>query len=205
MTKIETLFGYVLIACVTAEILGYFLHRLMHSGLIPFLSRNHMKHHLVLYGPLQNQRSSDYHDATDDAISLGNIGMEWLAPAVLLLLATAGVLLFFHVPLFYQAVFIVTMLIWSFLMFSYMHDVMHVKDHWLESAPVLHHWFLKARRRHDIHHRALNNKGLMDKNFGIGFFFFDRVFGTITSQEPVFNRTGYEAAQRRFQSILKPD
>jgi putative SOS response-associated peptidase YedK len=32
---------------------------------------------------------------------------------------------------------------------------------------------------HDIHHHALNNDGLMDKNFGIGFFAFDRLFGTL--------------------------
>jgi hypothetical protein len=40
-------------SCVTAELLGYWLHRLMHSGAIRLLSRNHMKHHLIFYGPLQ--------------------------------------------------------------------------------------------------------------------------------------------------------
>jgi sterol desaturase/sphingolipid hydroxylase (fatty acid hydroxylase superfamily) len=205
MTKIWVLIGYVLSACVVAEILGYFLHRLMHSGLILFLSRNHMKHHLVLYGPLQDQRSAHYHDATDESISLGNIGMEWLVPSALLLLATIASLHTLHVTAFYQTIFIASMLGWSFLMFSYMHDVMHVKDHWLEQVPILHYWFIAARRRHDIHHRALNNKGLMDKNFGIGFFFFDRVFGTITNQEPLFNHSGFEMAQKRFHSILNSD
>jgi len=43
-------------AIVASELLGYWLHRLLHSGRIPFLSLNHMKHHLLLYGPLQKQR-----------------------------------------------------------------------------------------------------------------------------------------------------
>jgi len=41
--------------------------------------------------------------------------------------------------------------------------------------------FLKARRMHDIHHRSVNSRGFMDKNFGIGFYFFDRFFRTMRS------------------------
>jgi len=51
---------------------------------------------------------------------------------------------------------------------------------------------------HEIHHRVLNDEGLMDRNFGIGFFFFDRLFGTLASAELPFNRHGYETAQTRF-------
>ena len=43
-----------------AELLGYLLHRLLHSGWIRWLSASHMKHHMVLYGPLQKQRPSEH-------------------------------------------------------------------------------------------------------------------------------------------------
>jgi sterol desaturase/sphingolipid hydroxylase (fatty acid hydroxylase superfamily) len=59
-------------------------------------------------------------------------------------------------------------------------------------------WFVKARRLHDIHHRSLNDQGRMDRNFGIGFFFFDRLFRTISKRHRSFNRTGYGIARLRY-------
>ena len=41
----------------------------------------------------------------------------------------------------------------------------------------------------------MNDEGFMDKNFGIGFFAFDRLFGTLTRDFSGFNRKGYAAAQ----------
>src|SRR5215471_2706767 len=134
----------------SAELLGYGLHRLLHSGAIGFLSRNHMKHHLVLYGPLQDQRSSAYHDATEDAVSLGNIGAEWLIPAAGLIAAVASVFYAWHVRWFFQLIYFATTLGWSFLMFSYLHDQLHVEGFWLASNPCLKGWFLSARKLHDI-------------------------------------------------------
>lgn len=188
-------------SCVTAELLGYWLHRFLHCGLIRFLSRNHMKHHLVFYAPLQRQRSEIYRDATDDSVSLGNVGLEWLIPAGLLI---ALVLTLFHllrVPLIYQCLSLGTTVAWSFLMFSYLHDVMHVEGFWLAKNPWLKRWFLSARRLHDIHHRVLNDRGLMDKNFGIGFFAFDRLFGTLSLQQPPFNHRGYALAREKFNYV----
>ena len=86
-------------------------------------------------------------------------------------------------------------------MFSYLHDRMHIKGFWMVRAPLLNRWFLQARRLHDIHHHILNNDGLMDKNFGIGFFVFDRMFGTLASETSPFNRRGYAAAQERFRNL----
>jgi hypothetical protein len=190
---------------VSAEMLGYGLHRLLHSGAIGFLSRNHMKHHLVLYGPLQQQRSNDYHDATDDSIALGNIGVEWLLPAALLIAGALGVFRLFHVLWPYQLIYFATTLGWSFLMFSYLHDIMHVEGIWLASNRWLRRWFLSARKLHDIHHQVVNDEGLMDKNFGIGFFFFDRIFGTLTHEASGFNDLGYRTAQKRFKAVIGPN
>jgi sterol desaturase/sphingolipid hydroxylase (fatty acid hydroxylase superfamily) len=57
--------------------------------------------------------------------------------------------------------------------------------------------FATARRLHDIHHRSLNDQGRLDRNFGIGFFFFDRLFRTISQRHRTFNCKGYYAALER--------
>jgi len=161
-----------------------------------------MKHHMVLYGPLQKQRpGEEYLDATTGQAALGNIGLEWIIPSAVILGAVVAVLSLLRTPLVHQAVVVGTILAWSFLMFSYLHDRMHMKNFWMERAPIFKHWFLRARRLHDIHHHALNNEGLMDKNFGIGFFLFDRVFATLSDENRGFNHQGYAAARRRFQSL----
>jgi len=145
---------------------------------------SHMKHHMVLYGPLQKQRpSKEYLDATTGSVALGNIGLEWIVPSSMILTTVVVVLRLLRVSLFDQTVSIGTTLAWTFLIFSYLHDQMHVKNFWMEQNSVLKAWFRGARKRHDIHHRELNDRGLMDKNFGIGFFLFDRLFGTLSSEQ----------------------
>lgn len=199
-----TITAWIVASCLSAELLGYGLHRLLHSGRIAVLSRNHMKHHLVLYGPLQQQRSATYHDATrDQNIALGNIGIEWLGPAALLIAVAFAMFWLFHVRWFHQLIYFATTLGWSFLMFSWLHDAMHVEGFWLERNPISKRWFVAARRRHDIHHHVLDNDGLMDKNFGIGLFFFDRLFGTLTNEPSAFNHNGYNAARERFESVVR--
>jgi sterol desaturase/sphingolipid hydroxylase (fatty acid hydroxylase superfamily) len=163
---------------------------------------SHMKHHMVLYGPLQKQRpSEEYLDATTGSVALGNIGLEWIVPSSMILTTVVVVLRLLRVSLFDQTVSIGTTLAWTFLMFSYLHDQMHVKNFWMERNSVLKAWFRGARKRHDIHHRVLNDRGLMDKNFGIGFFLFDRLFGTLSSEQGPFNHPGYAAAMERFRYV----
>ena len=89
-------------------------------------------------------------------------------------------------------------------MFSYLHDRMHIKNFWMERNPMLKGWFQRSRRLHDIHHRMLNDGGLMNKNFGIGFFLFDRLFGTLSPQQGSFNQHGYAAARDRFRYLETP-
>ena len=197
--------GWLMTSIFVSELLGYLLHRLLHSGKIGFLSRSHMRHHLVLYGPLQPQRpGTEYRDATTtDAVALGNIGLEWLIPGALLLAASIAVLHWLRVTRFHQVVFIGGTLTWSFLMFSYLHDRMHEAGFWMEQNRWLKKWFTSAREAHDIHHWTLNDEGFMDKNFGIAFYFFDRIFGTLAKDWPVFNRHGYDRALQRFNDLLK--
>ena len=111
---------WVVASGIVAELLGYLLHRLLHSGWIRWLSASHMKHHMLLYGPLQKQRPSErYMDATMDRLAIGNIGVEWLAPTAVLL-GIAGVILWaVRVPFLHQLIFFATVVAWSFVMFSY--------------------------------------------------------------------------------------
>jgi len=42
----------------------------------------------------------------------------------------------------------------------------------------------------------------MDKNFGIGFFFFDRLFGTFSPTGATFNWLAYERARYKWSSLF---
>ncbi len=183
---------------VVAEFAGYWLHRLLHSEKIPALSRGHLIHHFVIYGPRQPMRAGDYRDATDNRFSVGNVGIEWLAPSAIILLFCWAAMALIGVPHVYQVVALCTLLGWPMLMFSYLHDKMHVQNFWMTRVPLLRSWFLKARRLHDIHHRSVNSKGFMDTNFGIGFYFFDRFFCTMAKGHRPFNWQGYRAAIGRY-------
>jgi sterol desaturase/sphingolipid hydroxylase (fatty acid hydroxylase superfamily) len=90
-----------------------------------------------------------------------------------------------------------TLMLWPTFMFSYLHDRMHLRNSWMTRAPLFKTWFVKARRLHDIHHRSLNDQGRMESNFGIGFFFFDRLFRTISKRHRPFKRAGYRIARLR--------
>jgi sterol desaturase/sphingolipid hydroxylase (fatty acid hydroxylase superfamily) len=202
MTKTITITAWTATAILTSELLGYLLHRLLHSCWIRFLSMNHMKHHLLLYGPLQKQRPSrEYQDATTGQFALGNVGLEWIVPAAILLITLGGIFWFFGISAWYQVLFFGIVLAWSFWVFSYLHDRMHISGFWMERVPIVKHWFCWARNLHDIHHRVLNEHGLMDKNFGIGFAFFDWLFGTMAPVQPPFNHAGFEAAKERFDLV----
>ncbi len=62
----------VICSCLVAELAGYWLHSLLHSDKLPFLSRSHIVHHLLLYGPMQPMRAEHYKDATRARFSLGS-------------------------------------------------------------------------------------------------------------------------------------
>ena len=183
---------------VVAEFAGYWLHRLLHSDKIPALSRGHLIHHFLVYGPRQPMRAHEYRDATDHRFSVGNVGLEWLVPSGVILLFCWGVMALLHVPHAYEVLALCTLLGWPILMFSYLHDRMHVENFWMAKVPGLRTWFLKARRLHDIHHKSLDSDGFMDANFGIGFYFFDRIFGTMTKRHRPFNWCGYKTAAQRY-------
>jgi len=189
----------VICSCLVAEFSGYWLHRLLHSDKLPFLSRNHMAHHLLLYGPTQPMRADNYKDATHGRFSLGNVGLEWLAPSALLLIVCWGVLFLLRVPPIYQVIVLGTLVVWPFFTFSFLHDAMHLHDARMARLPLVKVWFRRARRLHDIHHRSLNSAGRMNTNFGIGLFVFDRIFRTLATRHSALNRKGLAIALQRYK------
>ena len=120
---------------VVAEFAGYWLHRLLHSDRFPALSRGHLIHHFLIYGPRQPMRAGEYHDATENRFSIGNVGLEWLAPSGIILLFCWGVMALLGVPHVYQVIALCTLLGWPILMFSYLHDRMHLENFWMTRVP----------------------------------------------------------------------
>ncbi len=188
----------VLSSCLVAEFTGYWLHRLLHCDKVQFLSRGHLIHHFLVYGPQQSMRSTGYKEATEGRFSIGNLGLEWLAPSAVVLSFCWGIMALFAVPRAYQIVSLCTLLIWPIFMFNYLHDRMHLQTFWMSRVPLIRMWYINARKLHDIHHLQLNNEGRMDANFGIGFFFFDRLFRTIAKRHRTFNWAGYRVAKKRY-------
>jgi sterol desaturase/sphingolipid hydroxylase (fatty acid hydroxylase superfamily) len=188
----------VICSCLVAEFAGYWLHRLLHSEKFPLLSRNHMANHLILYGPTQPMRADSYKDATHGRFSLGNVGLEWLAPSAALLIVCWGALFVLRIPLIYQVIVLGSLVVWPFFTFSFLHDAMHLRDARMARLPLVKVWFRRARRLHDIDHHSLNNAGRMNTNFGIGFFVFDRIFHTLATRQSTLNRKGLAIALQRY-------
>jgi sterol desaturase/sphingolipid hydroxylase (fatty acid hydroxylase superfamily) len=188
----------VALSFLVAEFAGYWLHRLLHSDKIAFLSRGHLIHHFLVYGPQHPLRSQDYKTATAGRFNVGNIGLEWLGPSAILLGFCWAMMILMRVPRDYQFISLGALLLWPILMFNYLHDRMHLANFWMSRVPLVKIWYLNARRLHDIHHLSMSDAGRMDANFGIGFFWFDRCFGTIAARHHPFNRKGFETAKKRY-------
>lgn len=191
--------------CAFTELVGYFLHILLHSERIAWLSRGHMIHHLRIYGPHRSlRRPGPYRDSVEGRYGFLGVGLEWLAPILLVLAASIAVCsLLLGVSVLAQALFMGAALLWGRFMFGTMHDSMHVEGHPLASAPLLGAWYRRVRRLHDIHHLRFSDDGRMPTNFGICFFGLDRLFGTYEDTAGAFNEPGYQAALRRYADVIR--
>lgn len=193
-----------LAGCAFTEFVGYFLHILLHSEKIAWLSRGHMIHHLKIYGPRRSLRQAGpYKDSVDGRYGFLGIGLEWLLPILLILVAAVAVCsLVLEISFLTQAVFMGVALAWGKFMFGTMHDSMHLEGYWLASVPLLGAWYRHVRRLHDIHHLRFSAEGRMPSNFGICFFGFDRLLGTYETKAEAFNEPGYQAALRRYADVI---
>ena len=190
--------------CAFTEFVGYFLHILLHSEKVAWLSRGHMIHHLKIYGPRRSLRQAGpYKDSVDGRYGFLGIGLEWLLPILLILVAAVAVCsLVLKISFLTQAVFMGVALAWGKFMFGTMHDSMHLEGYWLASVPVLGAWYRHVRRLHDIHHLRFSDDGRMPSNFGICFFGFDRLLGSYEARASAFNEPGYQAALKRYADVI---
>jgi len=193
----------VLLGFAATDFLGYFMHVLLHSNKIRFLSNGHMVHHLKLYGPKDQQLSKVYKTPTANRASIAGYGMEWVVPVVVVAAAIFAGGFLLGVPFLYQIVFFVAALSWGIFLFDHMHTGLHLKGFWMEKNNFLKGWFSWARKLHFIHHKELSNDGRMGKNYGICFFIYDRSFGTFSIGKKPFNRMGYKASMKRYSYLFK--
>ena len=143
-------------------------------------------------------RSHKYRYVSEGHIQIAGLGLEWVIPSIILILLTAlgeWAIGFTWLEIFMSEAILIS---YSIFLFGYLHDRMHVRNIWLLKNPFLRKWFLKARRNHDIHHNYITDTGLMKKNFGIAFPFYDHIFGTYHRRLEKLNRPGVEAAYKRY-------
>lgn len=185
------------------EVVGYFLHITLHSESIKWLSRDHMIHHLKVYGPKRSLRQpGPYKDSTEGRTALAGIGLEWLLPIGLILAVLLAALHALRIRPLDQAVFSVVALAWGKLMFGTMHDSMHIEGYWMAESRLLGGWYRTIRRLHDIHHLEFSDDGRLRHNFGICFYFLDRLLGSYLDKAHAFNEKGYEAALKRYAAVI---
>ncbi len=191
----------IVLGIVYAEASGYFLHILFHSDKIKFLSRSHMRHHIVKYGPEMPQRLNIKGDGTIKRILDSGIGIEWIPPVVTVVGLVFLLGWIFNIALIYQLSFVGALVLWVGFLFVYMHDAIHVEGIWLEKNKLFGKWFLSVRRGHDIHHINVSRSGLLNKNYGICFLAFDKLFGTFSNDLGVADTEGLENLHKRFPEL----
>jgi sterol desaturase/sphingolipid hydroxylase (fatty acid hydroxylase superfamily) len=184
-----------------AQMFAYWLHRLLHSGKIEYLSRGHMVHHMCKYGPKMEQRSAEYKLAVSHRDSVKGIGMEWILPGLLFYSVMIGVMVLFGAPGLAIGLFVILSLV-LFWTVDYIHDALHVENFWIIDTPFGNK-FLRLRAIHDLHHTELNDDGRMYLNFGITNVFTDRIFRTYSNEGKPFNDRGFEMAKHHYASLLE--
>ena len=154
------------------ELIGHIVHRFLHAGLIGWLSDLHMEHH-NLYPPGGTQATDQYLYANRNTW-IEKIGLEWIIPITTITIPLAALLLLFGLPWQYAVAGTMISFGWTWVTFSYMHGAFHLKKFWMTNNYIFSGWFKETRKLHLIHH---NN---MTVNFGITFFWFDKIYETFT-------------------------
>jgi sterol desaturase/sphingolipid hydroxylase (fatty acid hydroxylase superfamily) len=150
-------------AVVLVEAIGYFWHRFAeHRGWLGDTVRyRHWVHHELDY-PVDRLRPvgvKNYRKAGS---------WTWFVVG-----AAAVALMLYLLPLDQGLPLALGVVLYSWGVISYLHNRFHVEGHWLERFA----WFRRIRRLHDIHH-------WQPGNYGILFFWMDRLFGTLREDFP---------------------
>lgn len=159
----------VLWAVITTFFYGTFLGWLVHWGIHQrwsgFAHRSHMTHHLKLYPP-SNLLSETYRDAGKDNTTY-----------IFTPIIAVGFLAYEAILYHWGASFwLLAGLTVEGLLIGLLHDWMHTWFHLSGTRLLKYQWFRDLRELHFYHHRRMN------RNFGIYFFGWDRVFRTFRRQ-----------------------
>lgn len=165
-----------LTAPIISESVGYAWHRTAeHAGYLGNKVRfRHWTHHEVHYPAtaLRPEHPKKYKDAGS---------WTWYIVGVI---ATA--IIFWLLPLHIGIPFIIVGWLYSVFLVEYFHRAFHVRGHWLHRFA----WFNKLMLLHDVHHYG-------PYNYGIVFFWMDRLFGTFRTSMP-------SAQEERFPGFVPP-
>ena len=151
----------ILITFILSTFFGHWTHWALHQKWMGKAHNAHMTHHLKMYPP-ENLFSETYRSAGKDN-------------SVLLFIPFAIVLLILTFCCFYSLGFnplryveVVLTMIFSGWLHDYIHEKMHIINHWLFKFEFM----KKLRDLHMIHHRN------MDMNYGIFTFVWDKLFSS---------------------------
>lgn len=166
------------LAIIYTELIGYVVHKFLHEAHVPWLSDRHVRdHHLTYYPPGSNMRTTEY-EAPEASSFIDKVGFEWIVPIAVVTVPLLAIAIALGASVLYVTQFFLASLVWAWLGFSYMHNSFHIKDFWMSNSyymgGFLSKWYKETRKLHDIHHND------MTINFGITFFWFDKLLETFT-------------------------
>lgn len=152
----------VVITYLVVTLFGYLGHRFIHTKQAKKFNRSHMTHHVKLYPPTDyfsdRYRSAEKDDTFRTFLLLS--GPLLLVPVVCC---------YFHLLTVFQGILVTSAAVLFGLAHDYLHDSFHIRGHWLNNFV----WFRAMNARHYQHHVD------MKTNYGIFFFLWDRIFGTL--------------------------
>lgn len=154
---------FFLFSFALTSFIGYWAHRAFHKEWTLRLHKAHSNHHWVQYPP-HSLISTEYRSA-------GRDNSVWLffAAAIPLIAIILSLYAFSVISLLSMIALLLGMGTTSFL-HDYFHDKFHVSPNWWERFG----YFKRLRDLHFKHHIDTQ------KNFGIFFFTWDRLFKTFT-------------------------
>ena len=172
---------YILSFCcgvILVEFVGYFWHRWVeHKEVLgKSISFRHYKHHEVQY-PVSNLRTNGPYESADS--------WTWYLVGILTTICA-----FIILPIWYALAFVSTAWIYAHYIVASLHSAFHLSGgtHFLWRYK----WFQKLVKLHDIHHYD-------NCNYGICFFFMDRLFGTYREDFPT-DKNGKRVKMNVFES-----
>jgi sterol desaturase/sphingolipid hydroxylase (fatty acid hydroxylase superfamily) len=160
--------GLLIIAILTFFVMtlfGHIVHWSLHQTWTGKVHDAHMTHHIKLYPP-SDYLSKVYRQAGNDSTPK----FFAMAGAPLVLIP----IVLFYFGLMTLPVMIIILFVEGLVGFlhNYLHDAFHIEGHWLYRVYGIRSLFAHWTAVHYLHHVD------MGKNYGIFFFFYDRLFGT---------------------------